>query len=377
MYNLHETALHFLDGARGPPSPPNDTTPSPLSPRSSLYLELFGGDWDKISVSSAQSDAGGDARMMDAREVDDDFLYLDSDHGSKAVDCVSIGEGMRDDEEEKLQSGQTTLSLHSDTKSRAASPDLVLEDEEPPPRPSSPYLTEEEIHLPLGLISEADYDLFMTSRPVEPSWNPEIPEKKLRLFNGCAIEADFSEWTSTHDELWYKFDSYGASKRVLRKKPDGDFIRNNYQLGRAKGLPYLDDDLQTHLLNILDTVRWVYDDETMEIEADHYLLKYAPLPLQYLIRGFAHAVELREGVMAACDTLTKFLQSRVHRTRRQSAAIVLLDGLSQRRTPDRRALYFSRPDGSPRIDVDGKEPWAWFFDAAERGYSYDALWLDN
>ncbi|GEM10135.1 hypothetical protein Rt10032_c10g4152 [Rhodotorula toruloides] len=172
MDDPSETAFCFPGGAPNPPSASSDTTPSPLSPPSSLYLEVFSDDWDKISLSSAQSDVGRDASMRDAPEVVDDFLYLESDDGSKATDG----------------SGHTTPSLHSDTTSRATSPDLIFQDEESPLRPSSPYLTEEEIRLDLGLLSKADYDLFTTPCPVEPSWHPEILEGMLRLFKDCAKE---------------------------------------------------------------------------------------------------------------------------------------------------------------------------------------------
>ncbi|BGP26113.1 hypothetical protein Rt10032_c10g4153 [Rhodotorula toruloides] len=173
------------------------------------------------------------------------------------------------------------------------------------------------------------------------------------------------------------FDSNGIPKLVLRKKPDGDFFRNHHQLGCAVGLPYFDDGLLAHLLDVLETVRWMYDDEKMDIEAVHYLLKYAPLPLQYLIRGFAYAISLREGVVAAKATLTSHLQSRVLLSRHQSAAVVLLDWLKGPRTPHRRSVLFTRSDGSPRFEADGQEPWAWFFDKVARGYPYDAGVLDT
>ncbi|BGP26112.1 hypothetical protein JCM10295v2_005055 [Rhodotorula toruloides] len=94
MDDPSETAFCFPGGAPNPPSASSDTTPSPLSPPSSLYLEVFSDDWDKISLSSAQSDVGRDASMRDAPEVVDDFLYLESDDGSKATDGVLTGESM-------------------------------------------------------------------------------------------------------------------------------------------------------------------------------------------------------------------------------------------------------------------------------------------
>lgn len=55
----------------------------------------------------------------------------------------------------------------------------------------------------------------------------------------------------------------------------------------------------------------------------------------------------------------------------------MLDWLAEPRSPDRRTLLFTRPDGTPRVQVDAEEPWAWFFDRAGRGYPYDAGVLDE
>ncbi|BGO93253.1 hypothetical protein NBRC10512_000094 [Rhodotorula toruloides] len=242
-----------------------------------------------------------------------------------------------------------------------------------PPADEAPFLTEQMLVPDLHGISFADYMPYLIDTPVEPKWSGPLFQLLLEFFHECEPR---EVWASRPERLMRGASLHWVSKQVTMRQPDRRAIQATFSPGRSPGWESLNDDRRVKFLAMLDVMKWLFEDETLTVDAVSHLVRHAPLPLHILVREYASVVRLSEATQHAERELIQHLNSLRRVSPHQAAAIVLLRWFQSLRSPNRHYVFFTHPDGSLRFNL-SEPPWAWWFKRVEVGDPCTAEVLDE
>ncbi|BGP41740.1 hypothetical protein JCM10450v2_005806 [Rhodotorula kratochvilovae] len=213
----------------------------------------------------------------------------------------------------------------------------------------------------LKQVQWRDYEPYLLARPTEPRWSGPLYNRYLAFLCACEPPA---HWTKAPDRLTVYNTVPPLAMRIGACQPDKRALQAAHSPRAAEGYATLTKPMQVKFRAMCDVMRWLWDDESLGVDAVADLVKRAPLAVHIIVREYASIRRCSELAARAEEDLVYFLSRRGALSPQQHAVRTLLAWLRRPAAPNRHYLFFCRPGGELRLGVGGEAPWAWWFDRA-------------
>ncbi|BGP41742.1 hypothetical protein JCM10449v2_005733 [Rhodotorula kratochvilovae] len=192
------------------------------------------------------------------------------------------------------------------------------------------------LHPPLSGLRFDYYKPYLVNQPISPAWSSLYCE------------------TTKPDRLLAVDDPPPIVREIRSYEPNKELFRRKAPLHRSTAGNFVSSDVQAKLLAMRDVMRWIWDDDTLDVEEVARMILTAPLARYTIVRRICE------------EDLTRYLSHASALTARERDARTLLRWLAEAGAPvERRYRFFVDREGRARRGSRGEAGWEWWFAGGE------------
>ena len=118
------------------------------------------------------------------------------------------------------------------------------------------------------------YKPYLLDEPVAPAWSSTFCEAFIAFAMSVAPPP---LWSGRPERLRVDDDSPGILRDIRSREPDAEAFRRRAPLNRSRAAERAAPDLMAKLVAMLDVMRWIWDDDSLELEHVAGMILTAPL----------------------------------------------------------------------------------------------------
>ncbi|GAA5889249.1 hypothetical protein JCM8208_007815 [Rhodotorula glutinis] len=212
---------------------------------------------------------------------------------------------------------------------------------------------------PLAGLRFPYYMPYLRDEPAEPKWSSSYCATFIQF--ACSV-AHPPRWSSRPERLVAEKDAPAIVQEIRTYQPYKDLIRRCAPLCTSRAADSTTHEWHTKFLAMRDVMRWIWEDESLELEHVAGMILTAPISIHMIIRTFASMQRFTNVRRIAEEDLAEYLSRHPSPSPRERAALVLLRWFQRRDAPrDRRYRFFIERNGRLRRGTRGHDGWEWWF----------------